>query len=192
MKVKRTIKTKVDTFQKGDIIRFKLKDGEKVEAIAVKQVGDDMLFIHTDCLKKEYPMNENNTNEGGYENSDLRKNLNGEILEQYPDKIRKRMVAFESGDLLRIPTEKEIFGTNEYGEDEPDNVKQFSIMKKRRNRIAFQGYGTDEWEWYWLANKKDASAAVFAVVVSLGISDYSGAGNSVGVRPLFLLKNLES
>ena len=51
-------------------------------------------------------MNKDNTNEGGYENSDLRKNLNGEILEQYPDKIRKRMVAFENGDLLRIPTEK--------------------------------------------------------------------------------------
>ena len=54
MKVRRTIKTKVNTSQKGDVIRFKLKNGEKVEAIAVKQVGNDMLFIHTDCLRKEY------------------------------------------------------------------------------------------------------------------------------------------
>ena len=30
MEVKRTIKTDVDSFELGDVIRFKLKDGEKV------------------------------------------------------------------------------------------------------------------------------------------------------------------
>lgn len=54
MKVRRTMKMKVQRFEVGDVIRFKLTDGEKVEAIAVKQVGSNMLFIHTDCLKKEY------------------------------------------------------------------------------------------------------------------------------------------
>lgn len=35
MKVKRMIKSDVDTFRVGDIIKFKLTDGEKVQAMAV-------------------------------------------------------------------------------------------------------------------------------------------------------------
>lgn len=79
MKVKRMIKSDVDTFQVGDIIKFKLTDGEKVQAMAVQQENDGMLFCLVDCLADEYSMNDTNTNEGGYEDSDLRKKLNTEI-----------------------------------------------------------------------------------------------------------------
>ena len=152
MKVRRTMKMKVQRFEVGDVIRFKLTDGEKVEAVAVKQVGSNMLFIHTDCLKKEYPMYDeyNEDGYGDFGSSDLRKHLNSDILSRYPRKIREKMVAFDDGDMLSIPTEKEIFGTNEYGEEESADVKQLECMKQRRKRIAFQGFGTDEWEWYWL------------------------------------------
>lgn len=191
MKVKRTMKMKVQRFEVGDRICFKLYDGEKVEAIAVRQIGDNMLFIHTDCLKKEYPMYDeyNGDGYGDYEDSDLRKHLNNDILSRYPRKIREKMVAFDNGDMVSIPTEKEIFGVNEYGEEESADAEQFAIMKQRRNRIAFQGYGTDEWEWYWLKNKKRNSASNFAAVLSLGISACNNASGSVGVRPTFLLKN---
>lgn len=194
MKVKRTMKMKVQRFEVGDRICFKLYDGEKVEAIAVKQIGDNMLFIHTDCLKKEYPMYDeyNGDGYGDYEDSDLRKHLNNDILSRYPRKIREKMVAFDNGDMVSIPTEKEIFGVNEYGAEESADVEQFAIMKQRRNRIAFQGYGTDAWEWYWLANKKGASATYFAIVGYFGFSHFYLASCSSGVRPLFLLKNLES
>lgn len=193
MKVRRTMKMKVQRFEVGDRIRFKLYDGEKVEAIAVKQIGDNMLFIHTDCLKKEYPMYDEYNGDGysDFEDSDLRKHLNDDILSRYPRKIREKMVAFDDGDMLSIPTEKEIFGTNEYGEEESADVEQFECMKQRRNRIAFQGFGTDEWEWYWLKNKKrNSSASDFAVVSGSGSSAYDGASYSSGVRPTFLLRNL--
>ena len=192
MKVRRTMKMKVQRFEVGDVIRFKLTNGEKVEAIAVKQVGSNMLFIHTDCLKKEYPMyDEYNEDEyGDFGSSDLRKHLNSDILSRYPRKIREKMVAFDDGDMLSIPTEKEIFGENEYGEEESADVKQLECMKQRRNRIAFQGFGTDEWEWYWLKNKKRNSASDFAYVDSGGYSACHAASNSNGVRPTFLLKNL--
>lgn len=191
MKVKRTMKMKVQRFEVGDRICFKLYDGEKVEAIAVRQIGDNMLFIHTDCLKKEYPMYDeyNGDGYGDYEDSDLRKHLNNDILSRYPRKIREKMVAFDNGDMVSIPTEKEIFGVNEYGEEESADAEQFAIMKQRRNRIAFQGYGTDEWEWYWLKNKKRNSASFFAGVASHGNSYFDDASNSLGVRPTFLLKN---
>ena len=45
MEVKRTIKTDVDSFELGDVISFKLKDGEKVQAKAVKQTDEGMLFL---------------------------------------------------------------------------------------------------------------------------------------------------
>lgn len=192
MKVRRTMKMKVQRFEVGDRIRFKLYDGEKVEAIAVKQIGDNMLFIHMDCLKKEYPMYDEYNGDGysDFEDSDLRKHLNDDILSRFPRKIRGKMVAFANGDMLSIPTEKEIFGENEYGEEEGADVEQFSIMKQHRNRIAFQGYETDEWEWYWLKNKKRNSASAFARVLGGGDSNYSNASDSRGVRPTFLLRNL--
>ena len=139
MKVRRTEKIKVNTFRVGDVIRFKLSDGEKVEMLAVKEESDGMIFCFADCLAKEYSMNEQNTNEGGWDASDLRKKLNSEILDRFPRKIRKLLLPFENGDMLRLPTEKEIFGSNPCGEDEPESVSQWKPMKQRKNRIASQG-----------------------------------------------------
>ena len=178
-------------FGVGDTISFDLTDGEHMEAIAVKEETDGMIFCAVDCLETEYQMNKKPTNKGGYEASELRKALNGEILERFPAEIRESMVPFENGDLLRLPTEKEIFGKNKYGEDEPDTVTQWEPMKLRRNRIAFQGYN-GEWEWYWLQNRlRDvASATYFAHVTSSGVAYYDDASNSLGVRPTFKIKNL--
>lgn len=163
MKVKRMIKSDVDTFRVGDIIKFKLTDGEKVQAMAVQQENDGMLFCLVDCLADEYSMNDTNTNEGGYEGSDLRKKLNTEIIARFPADIKAMMVPFGNGDYLRLPTEKEIFGENYYGEYESPYVQQWKPMKQRRNRIAFQGKNGG-WEWYWLQNKCRDSAAAFAFV----------------------------
>ncbi len=160
MKVKRMIKSDVDTFRVGDIIKFKLTDGEKVQAMAVQQENDSMLFCLVDCLADEYSMNDTNTNEGGYEGSDLRKKLNTEIIARFPADIKAMMVPFGNGDYLRLPTEKEIFGENYYGEYESPYVQQWKPMKQRRNRMAFQGKNGG-WEWYWLQNKCRDSAAYF-------------------------------
>lgn len=88
--------------------------------------------------------------------------------------------------MLRIPTEREIFGENPYGKNEPVSVRRFYGMENRRERIAFQGSETGTWEWYWLQNKVEDSASDFAGVNSYGDACY-GASNSLGVRPVFLL-----
>ena len=123
MKVIRETLMETDYVVVGDIITFSLKDGESVEAMAVKDTPQGKLFVLVDCLKKEYPMFENIRNvpkkDRNYLNSDLRKALNGEILERFPDEIKQYMGAVNpEGDLLRIPTEKEIFGENERGQNE--------------------------------------------------------------------------
>lgn len=94
-----------------------------------------MIFCLVNCLAQEYPMNETNTNEGGYEASELRKKLNGKILDRFPSDLKALMVPFDNGDFLRIPTEKEIHGENYYGEYESPYATQWKPMKLcRRHR----------------------------------------------------------
>lgn len=191
MKVKRTVAVDVDTFKVGDVIKIKLTNGVKVEAMAVKQEKDGMIFCLVDCLPDDYRMNRTNTNVGGYEKSDLRKKLNSEILSLFPAKLKNKMIPFDNGDLLRLPTEREIFGENCYGEYESLNVKQWKPMKKRRNRMAFDGTKDENLQWYWLMNKVRESTTYFSVVDGGSLADYDNATYSFGVRPVFKIINKE-
>lgn len=126
-------KTEFDSFTGvemniGDVFDFTLKDGEEVQAMVVVKGQDKALCILVDCLKNEYPMNDAHTTDGGWEGSKLRKVLNSEILERFPDGVRNAMVSFANGDYLRLPTEREIFGRTYYSEESED-VQQFEQMK---------------------------------------------------------------
>lgn len=196
MEVRRKITVETEMFEVGDVIKFKLTNGEKVKAMAVRETSEGMLFITVDCVGGEQPMFKNPGGMGSmelcYENSDLRHYLKDELLPLFPEEIKSRMVGMRIGngdnfDLLRIPTEKEIFGENVYGQDE-GKVKQFKGMKKRRNRIAFdRSNGKEDWQWYWLQNRHKEYASLFAHVNGDGNADCYGASYSSGVRPVFLL-----
>lgn len=180
-------------YEVGDIVSYTMEDGEEVEALAVKEEFDKhgnlcMVFMLLDCLKEECRMNRDDTNDGGYEESYLREQLRTEYLERFPASLRLNMVPFENGDLLRIPTEREIFGENRYGEEEPDTVEQFEAMKKRRNRMALDG-SNGETQAYWLQNKRVRSATYFCFVGNGGYANYDGASYSFGVRPLYRIRN---
>lgn len=180
-------------YEVGDIVSYTMEDGEEVEALAVKEEFDKhgnlcMVFMLLDCLKEECRMNRDDTNDGGYEESHLRDQLTTKYLEKFPAALRLNMVPFENGDLLRIPTEREIFGRNIYGEEEPNTVEQFKPMKKRRNRMAFDGLN-GETQAYWLQNKRVGSAAHFCLVGYAGLAYGYGASYSGGVRPLYRIRN---
>lgn len=164
-------------YKVGDKFSFSLKNGESVTALAVKEETDGMVFIFEDCLSKAYPMNDN-----------LMDMLNNELYKLFPDKIRDAMVSFDGNSMIRIPTEKEIFGVNKYGEKESDDVKQFEPMKNRRNRIAFRN---NEFEWYWLKNRGVRSATTFADVSAYGYANGGNASSFDGVRPLFKIRFVE-
>lgn len=180
-------------YEVGDIVSYTMEDGEEVEALAVKEEFDKhgnlcMVFMLLDCLKEECRMNRDDTNDGGYEESHLRDQLATKYLEKFPAALRLNMVPFENGDLLRIPTEREIFGRNIYGEEEPNTVEQFEPMKKRRNRMAFDGLN-GETQAYWLQTKRVGSATSFCFVYYDGLADGTHASNSFGVRPLYRIRN---
>lgn len=194
MEVKRKISVDTDMFELGDIISFKLTTGEKVKAKAIHETPNGMLFITVDCLKDEQKMFENpgRAKKVDYEHSDLRKKLNGEIFESFPEEIKGHMVGMRVGqtncfDMLRIPTEREIFGKNHYGVEEPVSVRRFYGMENRRERIASQGSETSIGDLYWLQNKVEDSVSHFTLVDNNGLADYDFASYSFGVRPVFLL-----
>ena len=199
IKVKRMVKVSVDTFQVGDIIKFKLTSGAKVQAMAMQQEEDGMIFCMVDCLPGRYQMNIL-TNGGGYKENALRKSLNTWVLDYlFPEELKTVMVPFENGDLLRIPTEREIFGENQYDDYEDQHVQQWRPMKKCRNRIAVDGMKAGVVQRYWLANKVrepkidasfKATTAFFTAVDYCGRASYNDGICALGVRPVFKIKNL--
>jgi hypothetical protein len=100
----------------------------------------------------------------------------------FPGKIISRLVPDENNDLLTIPTVGQMFGSDDYFEE--DGHKQWELMKRRANRVASSK--DEEILWYWLRNKA-VSSAYFANVNGLGYARGDYASNSFGVRPAFIL-----
>lgn len=183
MRVKRMTEVETNRPEIGDRISFKLKTGEKVEAMAVRELINGTVFCTVDYLDKPYPMNRKGETRGGYEASDLRKILNREILDSFPDGIREQLIPFDNGDLLTIPSEREMFGENVYADEDEGDVMQWEPMADRRNRIAMRD---GEKQLGWLRNV--ARSRLFAVCNTHGNAYFCVASYSVGVRPVFTLK----
>lgn len=188
MKVKRTVTMKVNNFEIGDQITVKLSEYGKYTATAHEITDKGTLFIFDDCVCAK-PMNNENTNEGGYLESGLRKFVTQELLKTFPDKLLARMVKDDNGDLLSIPTYGKIFGKDWDDEWDQKNIEidqreQLPLMEKRKNRIVDI---QNKWTWYWLQNKARSSSA-FAAVYARGDAGGSAASASSGVRPAFLIK----
>lgn len=186
MKIRKTfeIKAGIDQLEVGDVISFKLNNGEKVEARAVKREEGKMLMHFVDCLKDELPMNSENTNEGGYEKSNLRRILNTEIIDDFPDKIVNRMVTDENGDLLFLPSIEEVCGLdNKFNEAEG----QLPVYKTPKSRVKALGKGG--WPtWYWLRSPYGSSATNFCYVYDDGNANYNSASIAYGLAPAFYLR----
>ena len=171
---------------KSDLKDAKIGDKTTIKLVGlgeftatVHEVTDDKVMLIFDDYVAERPMNESDTNKGGFEDSDLNKWLHTEFVKALPYSIRARLTD------VTIPTVGEMFGwDDEWNRNhfEADNDKQLPLMKQRRNRVA---YYNNECECGWLRNatKKEFSAAYFAFVYHLGGSGYSCASNSYGVRP---------
>lgn len=167
----------------GDKTTIKL-DGLGEFAATVHKVTDDKVMLIFDDYVAERPMNESDTNKGGFEYSDLNEWLHTEFVKAIPYSIRARLTD------VTIPTVGEMFGwDDEWNRNyfEADNDKQLPLMKQRRNRVA---YYNNECECGWLRNatKKEFSSADFAAVDSGGNAS-CGASGSIGVRPeIWLVK----
>ena len=167
----------------GDQIEIPLGNLGTFTATAQVITEDKVLFIFYDYVAKR-PMNENRSNDGGYDESDLKKWIDTELYKMFPEAFRKRMRG------LTIPTVGEIHGWGDAWDSthfEHDDYAQLPLMKQSRNRVA---YYKNECEFGWLRNatRKECSSANFALVTSGGDTNYELASNSLGVRPEFWLE----
>lgn len=170
------------TIKVGDKIAVDLKDIGKFDATAHEVTDESVLFIFDDYIT-ERPMNESNTNAGGYENSDLKKWIEHELLSKFPVELKARLTE------LTIPTVGQVVGWDDEWDKEhfeADGDEQLPLMKLRKNRVA---YLNNECKWGWLRNavKKEYSSAFFACVAYSGRASYTLASYSYGVRPEFRL-----
>ena len=183
MKITRTMTIETNEIQIGDRIQV----GHYTATCQKLPEEGLALFFLDQYLDKAMQMNKKNTNAGGYDASDLRKELNsGKILDEFAP---LELVPFKNGDLLRLPFYGELFGHDDWynsGAVEPDDCEQWPLMKERANRIAERK--GESYEWGWLQNIRQGSATVFCHVYNDGGANYWDASNSVGVRPAFLIK----
>ena len=180
MKVTRKVQFKTNEICVGDRITVRLSGFGKFTATAQRVTDKGILFLFDEVIARHL-MNETNTNEGGFDKSDMCRWLRETVLPAFPEKLRTRIRE------ITLPTYGEIFGHDDFYENfEPDDDEQFELMKRRGNRVCdFE----DDWCWWWLRNatKRSVSSADFAGVYGNGGAGYGGASASGGVRPEFWL-----
>ena len=178
MIVMRRVKIEVNRPKIGDRIRV-----DHYTATCQKITPNGAIFLLDQYLDKAFPMNWNDTNKGGYPESDLRKALQSdEVLNIFAD-IRDYMVPFDNGDLLRIPFAGELF-ENLPSWCAPDSHEQWPLMTDAHNRAASR---CGEPEWGWLANRVRGTSTDFRVVTGGGAARSRNASGVLGVRPVFLI-----
>ena len=187
MKVLR--KQEIDTanIQVGDQMVIPLAELGEFTATAHKITDEGVMFIFDDYVTRR-PMNNRDTNKGGFEKSDLKKWMDTVLFMAFPEELRDKIYG------LTLPTVGQIVGHEDEWDNknlEPDADEQLPLMKKCKNRIAcFE----DQLAWGWLRNatKEEFSSADFAFVYPGGDPSSDGASNSDGVRPEFWLVKQES
>lgn len=157
----------------NDTIEFTLSDGEKVEAVAVKEESDGMLFILTHCLKDKQPM----PYKKNYSISDMRGYLNEDILTRFPENIKTNMIPFSNGDYLRLATGDEIFGDD-------DGSGRFEAMNSVKNRVATLGIDGEIVEW-WIQD----ICGLFSFILIDETGDGDFGAYECGIRPVFKILN---
>lgn len=187
MKVLR--KQEIDTanIQVGDQMVIPLAELGEFTATAHKVTDEGVMFIFDDYVTSR-PMNNRNTNKGGFEKSDLKKWMDTVLFMAFPEELRDKIYG------LTLPTVGQIVGHEDEWDNknlEPDIDEQLPLMKECKNRIACS---EDQLAWGWLRNatKEEFSSAYFAVVNNVGYTNYAIASGSYGVRPEFWLVKQES
>lgn len=166
----------------GDQIEIELNKIGSFPATVYKVTEDKIMIIFDDYVAAK-PMNESDTNDGGFEKSDLYKWLHTDFVKLLPASLRERIID------ITIPSVGEMFGWDDkWNRDhfESDGDEQLPLMRYRRNRVA---YFDNEISCGWLRNamKKECSSAHFACVSGSGYTISGGASSSRGVRPVIWL-----
>ena len=177
-----------------DELEIVLEDGYVVTAVCGGYVTPTRArFVFKDCLPETHSMNTTATNKGGYLNSTGRRHVLEDILPRLPKELRdviepRRMVEeidgelHEYADTLWLPSGNDVFGVDEWWNNEPDSP-QLEIFKSERGRVKERdGYGTCAW---WLRSPRASASTGFVRVGTGGTVNFNFAYYSFGFAPGF-------
>ena len=184
----------------GTEINFTLKNGDLVSVVVVgvdHYEKGDCVFWFKKIIGRHY-MNSDNTNKGGFCDSDIRDFLNKEVLQRLlPDDLRFTITPHKTiqkingetieaeGNFLFLPSVHEERGANDWAEYNGID-KQFPYFEERRNRVAYDEDGDPC--WYWTADPSAANTTHFCRFSHSGGSYTVSASAEGGVAPLFVIK----
>ena len=187
-----------EVLKSGDNIPVTLKNGDEVSFDVGKDESGKIYFIMHNCLKETKPMNGACTNKGGWEESDMRRYLNEEVIELLPDELREiikptKIVQVwdgkrrETEDKLFLLSRTQVFGKRGNYEAIEPNDSQIDIFKNQRERVKECEEVEDVYFW-WLRSPYSSSSGGFCYVGTDGtVGNYLGATNSLGVAPAFCI-----
>lgn len=180
---------------RGDQIPVTLKNGEEVVFDVTSDENGKIFFVAHDCLNDQHRMNEDWTNEGGWDACEMRAYLNSTVLALLPDEIQEVIAPttivqvlngkrVECTDKLFLLSHTQVFGKDRYAEIEPEDT-QIDIFSTERNRVKMCGdHGT--W-WWWERSPNSGSSTTFCFVSNIGTANNNNAYYTIGVAPSFCI-----
>ena len=180
----------------GDLIPIRLANGKENAIRVTHDQTGNMFFVFENCLDKQFPMNRNPTNAGGWAKSKMRAYLNGEIAKQFPDDLLESiepisveqrmpdMTYVKSCDKLFLLSEEQVFGKSEYSKPEK-GLSQLKIFEGSKECRVKNRDGKPS--WWWLRSPYSGNNSIFVFVFSSGAVGWNYADNSGGVAPGFCL-----
>ena len=182
----------------GTEINFTLKNGDPASVVVVgvdHYEKGDCVFWFRRIIGRHY-MNSDNTNKGGFRDSDMNAYLNDEVFALLPDELQSVIAVHKTIQKIEdenVETEGRLFltsvfegrGANDWAEYNGID-KQFPFFEERRNRVAYDEDGDPV--WYWTADPSAAYTTYFCFFYYLGHSYLDSASADGGVAPLFVIK----
>ncbi len=182
----------------GTQINFTLKNGDPASVVVVgvdHYEKGDCVFWFRRIIGRHY-MNSDNTNKGGFRDSDMNAYLNDEVFALLPDELQSVIAVHKTVQKTadeNVETEGRLFlmsvyegrGANDWAEYNGID-KQFPFFEERRNRVAYDEDGDPV--WYWTADPSAALTTNFCYFNGNGYSNNYSASAGGGVAPLFVIK----
>ena len=186
-----------EVLKSGDNIPVTLKNGDEVSFDIGKDESGKIYFVMHNCLKETESMNGDCTNRGGWEESDMRKYLNEEVINLLPDELQEiikptKIVQVwdgkrrETEDKLFLLSRTQVFGKHENYEAIEPNDSQIDIFKSPRERVKECEEVEDVYYW-WLRSPYSSNSGYFGGVSTGGTVYYYSADYSLGVAPAFCI-----
>ena len=147
-----------------------------------------------------FNMNNENTNSGGWEASQMRKNVIPLIKSAFPSDLQAVIkpstifTAPNTGDIALTATQDEVFLLAEYevfgirskaSSQEPNYLKQYAYYSAGNSKVKYRHNATGAVAYWWLRSPYSGNSNNFCGVNNTGSASSSYVDSSNGVAPAF-------